>query len=73
MLSINEVNAVFRSTDFDGDGTPDNIGFFIKYLVVIENEDSPFNYIPAHSDHPVSPRFYLAHFAQYLILREVSI
>ncbi|XP_044747590.1 disintegrin and metalloproteinase domain-containing protein 10-like isoform X2 [Coccinella septempunctata] len=73
MLSINEVNSVFRSTDFDGDGTPDNIGFIIKYLVIIENEDSPFNYIPMYTDQPVSPRFYLAHFAQYLILREVCL
>ncbi|XP_045475366.1 disintegrin and metalloproteinase domain-containing protein 10-like isoform X2 [Harmonia axyridis] len=73
MLSINVVNSVFRSTDFDGDGTPDNIGFIIKYLVVIQNEDSPYNYIPLYSEDPVSPRFYLAHFAQYLILREVCL
>ncbi|KAL3288910.1 hypothetical protein HHI36_003355 [Cryptolaemus montrouzieri] len=41
LLSVNEVNSVFRSTDFDEDGNPDNIGFIVKYLVIIESEDSP--------------------------------
>ncbi|KAK9874030.1 hypothetical protein WA026_002384 [Henosepilachna vigintioctopunctata] len=73
MLSVREVNSVFRSTDFDEDGIPDNIGFVIKYLVVLKSEESPHNYMPFYSLKAIDPRVYLAHFTKYAVLDEVCL
>ncbi|KAJ8953029.1 hypothetical protein NQ314_007403 [Rhamnusium bicolor] len=43
LKSIDEANSLFRSTDFDNDGYPDNIGFLIKYFIVLQSERSPMN------------------------------
>ncbi|KAF7274704.1 hypothetical protein GWI33_012623 [Rhynchophorus ferrugineus] len=42
LLSLEEANAIFRTTDFDDDNQPDNIGFYVKNLVVIDTEDAPY-------------------------------
>ncbi|XP_023311328.1 uncharacterized protein LOC111691981 [Anoplophora glabripennis] len=49
LSSLEEVNAIFRSTDFDSDGFPDNIGFIIKYFVVLQTESSPMNLLPKYT------------------------
>ncbi|XP_074036906.1 uncharacterized protein isoform X3 [Leptinotarsa decemlineata] len=49
LFSIDEANSLFRSTDFDDDGYPDNIGLLIKYLVIIQSEKSPMNLLPKYS------------------------
>lgn len=45
---VDAANSIFRSTDFDEDGEPDNIGFFVKYFTIIESENSPLNLIPKY-------------------------
>ena len=35
---VTEANTVFRSTDFDGDGSGDNVGFFISRLSIFTDE-----------------------------------
>lgn len=55
VISIVDVaNSIFRSTDFDDDGEPDNIGFFIKYFIIIDSEHSPLNLIPKYYNKPVN-------------------
>lgn len=49
LSSLEEADTIFRSTDFDNDGYPDNIGFIIKYFVVILSENSPMNLLPKYS------------------------
>lgn len=49
LSSLEETNTIFRSTDFDNDGYPDNIGFIIKYFVIIQAESSSMNLLPKYS------------------------
>ena len=35
-------DAVFRATDFDGDGVRDNIGFQVKNITIIHNSSAAF-------------------------------
>lgn len=44
---------MFRSTDFDGDGIPDNIGFIVKHLSIISDEESPMNFLPKYQNTPI--------------------
>lgn len=53
LRTIDEANTIFRSTDFDEDGEPDNIGFYIKYMVIVESEKSPLNLVPHFSQQPI--------------------
>lgn len=52
--TIDEANVIFRSTDFDGDGVPDNIGFYIKHLIVLKSDKTPLNILPAFSWQPLN-------------------
>lgn len=52
--TVDEANAVFRSTDFNGDGEPDNIGFYIKYLTVLNSDKTPLNILPPFSWQPLN-------------------
>lgn len=47
LLLVDEVDFLFRLTDFDNDGTPDNIGFYVKFIIIhkieqtsLENENT---------------------------------
>lgn len=40
LFSLEEANAIFRSTDFDNDGQPDNIGFYVKKMVVLPSNET---------------------------------
>lgn len=51
--TLDEVNTIFRSTDFDEDGEPDNIGFYIKYLIVLQSDKTPLNILPTFSWQPM--------------------
>lgn len=55
--TVDEANSIFRSTDFDGDGDPDNIGFYIKYLVVLQSDKTPLNVLPPFSWRPLDGNF----------------
>lgn len=50
LFSLEEANAIFRSTDFDNDGQPDNIGFYVKKLVVLHSDEARDYLLPYHPD-----------------------
>lgn len=51
--TLDEVNSIFRSTDFDEDGAPDNIGFYLKYLIILQSEKTVLSILPAFSWQPI--------------------
>ncbi|XP_074036904.1 disintegrin and metalloproteinase domain-containing protein 10 homolog isoform X2 [Leptinotarsa decemlineata] len=73
LFSIDEANSLFRSTDFDDDGYPDNIGLLIKYLVIIQSEKSPMNLLPKYSKKAMDVKYYLKMFSRYNLLSEVCL
>lgn len=50
---VDEANSIFRSSDFDDDNEPDNIGFYIKHLIVLKSDKTPLNLLPSFSWQPV--------------------
>lgn len=56
--TVDEANTIFRSTDFDSDGEPDNIGFYIKYLIVLNSDKTPLNMLPTFSWRPLDGKVY---------------
>nr|CAH7749707.1 unnamed protein product [Callosobruchus chinensis] len=70
---IDQVDSIFRSTDFNNDGVPDNIGFKVRYMAVLESEYSPVNNIPPYVSTPIAGQEYLIKFTGYEILKEVCL
>ena len=60
---VTEANTAFRNTDFDGDGSSDNIGFFVSKITVYTDKTDP-NYILMFDSQP-SAGTYLKTFAKY--------
>ena len=60
---VTEANTAFRNTDFDGDGSSDNIGFFVSKITVYTDKTDP-NYILMFDSQP-SAATYLKTFAKY--------
>ncbi|CAH1988753.1 unnamed protein product [Acanthoscelides obtectus] len=73
LQNIDQVDSIFRSTDFNNDGVPDNIGFKVKHLAVLVSEDSPVNLIPPYTNIPMAGPDYLIRFTNYEILRDVCL
>ncbi|VEN46178.1 unnamed protein product [Callosobruchus maculatus] len=73
LKDIDQVDSIFRSTDFNNDGVPDNIGFRVKYMAVLESESSPENIIPQYVSSPIAGQEYLVKFTGYEILKEVCL
>ncbi|KAJ8925769.1 hypothetical protein NQ315_009617 [Exocentrus adspersus] len=73
LTALEATNSIFRSTDFDNDGTADNVGFRIKYFIVIKSEESPMNLLPKYSPYGIDAFLYLESFAQYELLAEVCL
>ncbi|XP_030762683.1 disintegrin and metalloproteinase domain-containing protein 17-like [Sitophilus oryzae] len=48
LFTLDETNAIWRRTDFDNEGGPDNIGFYIKKMEVIETNE-PVYYIEPYT------------------------
>lgn len=71
--SMEVVNSIFRTTDFDEDGIPDNIGFEIKQIIIIQTSKAPFNLMPSHSPHPVDIYKFIAAFSQYRFLHGLCV
>lgn len=72
--NIQEANSLFRSTDFDGDGIPDNIGFLVKYIVIIESENSNVkNQLPKYSKKSIDGNLYLKLLSHNRMLRNVCL
>ena len=59
MFFVSEANTIFRSTDFDGDGAGDNVGFYISHISVFTEADykmsdtslTVFKYLDAFSEY----------------------
>ncbi|XP_066245923.1 disintegrin and metalloproteinase domain-containing protein 10-like [Euwallacea similis] len=64
LFSLEEANSIFRSTDFDEDGEPDNVGFYVKKLVVIRDDDQT-DFIPEYSRGMLRITDYLVQFMRY--------
>lgn len=64
LFSLEEANAVFRSTDFDGDGVPDNIGIYVKKIVVIATTE-PVYFVTDYQPGIVKVYDYLGKFMRY--------
>ncbi|KAJ8960325.1 hypothetical protein NQ318_004059 [Aromia moschata] len=71
--SVEKANSLFRSTDFDEDGVPDNIGFIIKYFIVLQSENSDMNLLPYFRKEPIEGTHYINAFSQYRLLNEVCL
>lgn len=73
LQSLQEANSIFRSTDFDNDGYPDNIGFKAKYIIILQSEQALGSLLPPYSNQPIDGRFYLRKLSQHEILSEVCL
>ncbi|CAG9813064.1 unnamed protein product [Phaedon cochleariae] len=71
--TIEEANSLFRSTDFDDDGSPDNIGFLIKYCIVLRTDNSAMNLLPKYSKDAIDGKLFLKMFSRYNLLNEVCL
>ncbi|KAJ8985940.1 hypothetical protein NQ317_010697, partial [Molorchus minor] len=71
--SVERANSLFRSTDFDEDGFPDNLGLIIKNLIVLQSEKSPMNLLPRYTGYPIDGALYINMFSQYKLLNDVCL
>ncbi|XP_030762662.1 disintegrin and metalloproteinase domain-containing protein 10-like [Sitophilus oryzae] len=69
LFTLDEVNAIWRRTDFDNDGEPDNIGIYIKKTEVMETEE-PVYYIQPYKMGQTNAVDYLNKFSMYTELRK---
>ena len=60
---VTEANTAFRNTDFDGDGSSDNIGFFVSKITVYTNKTDP-NYFLIFDTQPDAGQ-YLHRFSKH--------
>lgn len=61
LFSLEEANAMFRSTDFDGDGIPDNIGFYVKNIEVWSGDEGTY-FLPRYTPGAMRVFEYLTQF-----------
>ncbi|XP_056639760.1 disintegrin and metalloproteinase domain-containing protein 10-like [Diorhabda sublineata] len=72
LLAIDEANSLFRSTDFDNDSYPDNVGFLIKYFAVFQTPDNR-NLVPHYTKQAVDGRFYIKMFSRFSLINDVCL
>ncbi|XP_030745682.1 disintegrin and metalloproteinase domain-containing protein 10-like [Sitophilus oryzae] len=69
ILTMEEANAIFRGTDFDNQDGPDNIGFYVKNVEVIESGTAP-HYVETYSRRKTIPADqFLSKFSKYEALK----
>ncbi|CAK1591106.1 unnamed protein product [Parnassius mnemosyne] len=74
MHAVAQADIIFRNADFDEDGTPDNIGFSVKYILVLtSNETNARVFGDLLKDNAVDGRNYLMRFARLRRLSEVCL
>lgn len=71
--NIQEANAIFRSTDFDGDGIPDNIGFVVKYILIADSKGSYNIQLPKYTIDSYNGNIYLRYFSHHPLLNRVCL
>lgn len=72
LLSIDEANSLFRSTDFDEDGYSDNIGFIIKYFILLKSAKKS-RWVPKYTNKPIDGRYYMNRFSRFYLLEDVCL
>ncbi|CAH0550179.1 unnamed protein product [Brassicogethes aeneus] len=65
-------NNIFRSTDFDDDGIPDNIGFKIRQIIAIQSKKT-FNLLPEYKKEHVQNENFITAFSHYQFIGEVCL
>ncbi|XP_021204557.1 disintegrin and metalloproteinase domain-containing protein 10 [Bombyx mori] len=74
MHAIAQADLIFRNADFDEDGMPDNIGFSVKYILVLtSNETNMRVFGDLRTGPAVDGRAYLTRFARLRRLSEVCL
>ncbi|KPJ07675.1 Disintegrin and metalloproteinase domain-containing protein 10 [Papilio machaon] len=74
MHAVAQADIIFRNADFDEDGIPDNIGFSVKYILVLtSNETNARVFGDLLKDRAVDGRNYLMRFARLRRLSEVCL
>ncbi|CAH0717819.1 unnamed protein product, partial [Brenthis ino] len=74
MHAVAQADIIFRNADFNEDGIPDNVGFSVKYILVLtsdETNDRVFGDLTKHRT--VDGRNYLMRFARLRRLSEVCL
>ncbi|CAG9865166.1 unnamed protein product [Phyllotreta striolata] len=72
LLAIDEANSLFRSTDFDEDGFADNIGFTIKYFILLKSSNES-RWVPKYTAKPIDGRYYMNRFSRFYLLEDVCL
>ncbi|XP_075985610.1 disintegrin and metalloproteinase domain-containing protein 10-like [Anticarsia gemmatalis] len=74
MHAIAQADIIFRNADFNEDGIPDNIGFSVKYILVLTSEDTNKRVFgDLLSNKAINGRNYLMKFARLRRLSEVCL
>ncbi|XP_052741416.1 disintegrin and metalloproteinase domain-containing protein 10-like [Bicyclus anynana] len=74
MHAVAQSDLVFRNADFDEDGMPDNIGFSVKYILVLTSRETNNRVFGDIVDHrAVDGRNYLMRFSRLRRLSEVCL
>nr|CAD7578942.1 unnamed protein product [Timema californicum] len=71
---LHEADAIFRNSDFNGDGLPDNIGFKARYIIILTSSKSSMNHLQGYGldgGAPVDGKVYLHHLSSYELLHRV--
>ncbi|XP_048001332.1 disintegrin and metalloproteinase domain-containing protein 10-like [Leguminivora glycinivorella] len=71
--AVAQADIIIRNADFDEDGMPDNIGFSVKYILVLASKDTNARVFGDALDHSVDGRTYLKRFSRLRRLGEVCL
>ncbi|KAJ8710764.1 hypothetical protein PYW08_009279 [Mythimna loreyi] len=74
MHAVAQADIIFRNADFDEDGLPDNIGFSVKYILVLTSDDTNKRVFgDLLKKKAIDGRAYLMRFARLRRLSEVCL
>uniref|UniRef100_A0A2A4JGT6 Peptidase M12B domain-containing protein n=1 Tax=Heliothis virescens TaxID=7102 RepID=A0A2A4JGT6_HELVI len=74
MHAIAQADIIFRNADFNEDGIPDNIGFSVKYILVLTSDETNTRVFgDLLTDKAIDGRSYLMRFARLRRLSEVCL
>ncbi|XP_059055776.1 disintegrin and metalloproteinase domain-containing protein 10-like, partial [Achroia grisella] len=74
MHAVAQADIIFRNADFDEDGMPDNIGFSVKYILVLTSDETNARVFGnLLNDQAIDGRNYLMQFARLRRLSEVCL
>ncbi|XP_063369864.1 disintegrin and metalloproteinase domain-containing protein 10-like [Cydia amplana] len=71
--AVAQADIIIRNADFDEDGMPDNIGFSVKYILVLASKETNARVFGDAVEHSVDGREYLKRFSRLRRLSEVCL